>query len=370
MKVPAVSMPRLNAPYWNLRSWVGGLALCAFALSGCGTSPTAPAQKSVGIEKSVERGPMSLTLKTSAESITTAEPLSLTLSATMEDGYAVDFPAYPEPTPTEAPSPDKPVADAPPEFTAAGHEDSEPVLGDQGRVTRSRTYKLEPFLAGTYTIPPLSVTFTKAGDEQKSTLETEAVTVTVTSVIGANAQPAIMDIAGPVSLEDPVPWGRYGLLTVLLALGAGAAYWYWFVRVVPGPPPPPPVPAHVRALEALALIQREKLVEKGLYKEYYIRVSDVLRHYMEDQFHLRAPERTTEEFLAEIQHNAVLGLQEQLLLRAFLRHCDLVKFAKAEPSSEEIRETFQTCEKFIIDSEAAHRAAKAAAAQAAAPLEA
>ena len=113
-----------------------------------------------------------------------------------------------------------------------------------------------------------------------------------------------------------------------------------------------------------------KLVEKGLYKDYYIRVSDVLRHYMEEEFQLRAPERTTEEFLAELQHNAVLGLQEQLLLRAFLRHCDLVKFAKAEPSSEEIRETFQTCEKFIIDSEAAHRAAKKAAAQAATAVEA
>jgi hypothetical protein len=134
---------------------------------------------------------------------------------------------------------------------------------------------------------------------------------------------------------------------------------------VPGPPPPPPVPPHVRALEALETIQREKLVEKGMYKEYYIRVSDVLRHYMEEQFQLRAPERTTEEFLAEIQHNAVLGLQEQLLLRAFLRHCDLVKFAKAEPTSEEIRETYQTCEKFIIDSEAAHRAATKAVAQAA-----
>ena len=82
------------------------------------------------------------------------------------------------------------------------------------------------------------------------------------------------------------------------------------------------------------------------------------------------PERTTEEFLSELQHNAVLGLQEQLLLRAFLRHCDLVKFAKAEPTSEEIRETFQTCQKFIIDSEAAHRAAMKAVAQAAAPAEA
>jgi len=344
------------------------LAICLVTMAGCGrgTNETPGAPK--GVEKVVERGPINLTLRTSAESISTAETLSLTLSATTDDGYSVEFPNYPEPTEAPTPTPESPAPVLPPEFTSAGYEDAAPVLGEDGKVTRSRTYRLEPFLEGTYTIPSLSVSFWKEveGDDEKATAETEPVTVTVASVLAPNAQPGVMDIAGPVAVQNPTPWELYIVLLLLLAAALGALYWYKFVRVVPGPPPPPPIPPHVRALEALEAIEREKLVEKGLYKEYYIRVSDVLRHYMEDEFHLRAPERTTEEFLAEIQHNAVLGLQEQLLLRAFLRHCDLVKFAKAEPSSEEIRETFQTCEKFIIDSEAAHRAAKQAAAQVAA----
>jgi hypothetical protein len=344
------------------------VGLSALTMSGCGGGETKNAPEvPKGVEKVLERGPMKLTLTTSAESIATAETLVLTLAATLDDGYAVEFPVYPEAAKPQPTTPEASAPAVPAEFTPVGFEDAAPLLREDGKVVRSRTYRLEPFLDGTYTIPSLSVAFWKEveGADQKSTADTEPVTVKVTSVIATGETPTVMEIAGPLSLENPVPWALYGTLFLLLVLVAGAAYWYIFVRVVPGPPPPPPVPPHVRALEALETIQREKLVEKGMYKEYYIRVSDVLRHYMEEQFQLRAPERTTEEFLAEIQHNAVLGLQEQLLLRAFLRHCDLVKFAKAEPTSEEIRETYQTCEKFIIDSEAAHRAATKAVAQAA-----
>ncbi len=360
------------------RSFFAGAALLlsgflSLVMPGCGGAATNEKNEaSKGVEKVLERGPLNLTLRTSAETISTAETLNLTLSATIEDGYSVAFPVYPEPAEPDSPTPDKPAPAEPLEFTSTGYEDAAPVLAEDGKVTRSRTYRLEPFLEGSYTIPSLSVSFWKevAGEDEKSTAETEPVTVAVSSVVAPGAQTGVMDIAGPVAVQNPVSWLRYAILALCAAIALGALYWYKFVRVVPGPPPPAPIPPHLRALEALEAIEREKLVEKGLYKEYYIRVSDALRRYMEDQFQLRAPERTTEEFLSELQHNAVLGLQEQLLLRAFLRHCDLVKFAKAEPTSEEIRETFQTCQKFIIDSEASHRAAMKAVAQAAAPAEA
>lgn len=367
MATPVPMFRAGSVSHWTVRTVTAILlaVLSVLELAGCGGAAEKAPELPNGVEKVIERGPMKLTLTTSADSISTAETLTLTLAATLDDGYTVEFPIYPEPAKPAPATPELPAPVVPAEFTPASYEDAAPVLGEDGKVTRTRTYRLEPFLDGTYTIPPLSVTFWKEveGEDQKSTADTEAVKITVVSVIAVGETPGVMEIAGPVSVENPVPWGLYGALFLLLAAAAAAAYWYKFVRIVPGPPPAPPIPPHVRALAALEAIQREKLVESGLYKEYYIRVSDVLRHYMEDQFQLRAPERTTEEFLAEIQHNAVLGLQEQLLLRAFLRHCDLVKFAKAEPSPEEIRETYQTCEKFIIDSEAAHRAATKAAAQ-------
>lgn len=335
------------------------VAIAAFALTGCSEGGQPESAAPTGIEEIIEQGPLHLKVSTSAETITTAEALALRLTATVDDGYTVEFPPYPEGNNAEAESTE---AEEQPYFSVANIEDLPPVLGEDGRVTRTRIYHLEPFLDGTYPIPPLPVSYWKEveGEDQKSTAETKAMEIPVASVLAPSAPPEVQAIVGPRDVSDPFPWLKGLLALTALLLVAAALWWYKFVRKVPGPPPAPPVPPHLRALEALEALQREKLVEKGEYKTYYIRVSDILRHYMEDQFQLRAPERTTEEFLAEIQHNAVLGLQEQLLLRSFLRHCDLVKFARAEPSAEEIRETFSTCRQFIVDSEAAHRAALAA----------
>lgn len=347
----------------KLAASFGFLLVLAAAATGCGGRQQRGGEAEPGITRTFERGPVHLTLHVSRELITTAETLEVTLTGTADEGYALASPPYPTPEPPKDSAADdaKPEAAAEkPVFTLSGDEEAPPSLGQDGRVTRSRVYRLEPFLAGDYTVPPLPVSYWKEGEggNPKSVLETEPVPITVASVIDPNVEPGFKDIGGPVILNDPVPWVRYAILLVLLAAALGAAYWYKFVRVPPPTPAASPVPPHQRALEALEAIQRAKLVEQGLYKEYYIRVSDVLRRYMEEQFHLRAPERTTEEFLDEIQHNGVLGLQEQLLLREFLRHCDLVKFAKAEPTSEQIRETYATCEQFIIDSEAACRASR------------
>ena len=77
------------------------------------------------------------------------------------------------------------------------------------------------------------------------------------------------------------------------------------------------------------------------------RVSDILRHYIEDRFELRAPERTTEEFLFEIRDTGVLSQDHTKSLAEFLTHCDLVKFAKHSPTNEQIQHTFDLAKNFI-----------------------
>ena len=60
-----------------------------------------------------------------------------------------------------------------------------------------------------------------------------------------------------------------------------------------------------------------------------------------------APERTTEEFLYELQHSDALVPDDQATLRSFLEHCDLVKFARHEPATDEIQRTFDLVKTFI-----------------------
>jgi hypothetical protein len=106
-------------------------------------------------------------------------------------------------------------------------------------------------------------------------------------------------------------------------------------------------PAHELAYERLRALVKEDLVGAGRIKEFYERISDILRHYIEHRFSLRAPERTTEEFLAELANTEVLPATEKQRLGEFLKHCDLVKFAKHNPTTEQIQETFDLVKDFI-----------------------
>jgi hypothetical protein len=83
-----------------------------------------------------------------------------------------------------------------------------------------------------------------------------------------------------------------------------------------------------------------KLLDKGHVHEFYVQMSDIVRHYLEDRFYLRAPEMTTEEFLHMIQDSGKIEQEHKHLLKDFLTDCDLVKFAKYGPDKKETENTY------------------------------
>ena len=62
---------------------------------------------------------------------------------------------------------------------------------------------------------------------------------------------------------------------------------------------------------------------------------------------MRAPELTTEEFLSSIGHSPDFSTEHQSLLREFLKQADLVKFARAQPSRDEITRAISNVERFL-----------------------
>jgi len=89
------------------------------------------------------------------------------------------------------------------------------------------------------------------------------------------------------------------------------------------------------------------LISKGQIKEYYYRLSNIVRHYIENRFKLMAPERTTEEFLAEMTVTERLTEDHKELVGNFLEHCDMVKFAAYGPDSREIENSFNSAKKLV-----------------------
>jgi hypothetical protein len=139
-------------------------------------------------------------------------------------------------------------------------------------------------------------------------------------------------------LKPPVeiPGGWEWLYWTLAALAlVGFALWLWRRSRRPvAPPLAPVVPPHVRARQRLA----EALLHLSDPNRFCTEVSLALRVYLEERFQLRAPERTTDEFLIELQASPVLSPAQKQGLHDFLASCDLVKFARFEPTETALRD--------------------------------
>jgi hypothetical protein len=211
-----------------------------------------------------------------------------------------------------------------------------------------REYTLAVTASGSLTAPSLPVQI-QEGDATQL-LATDPLSITVTSLVPVDADlSAIKDIAPPVLLlrRGLPPWVwlvTSGLGGVALLAGA----WWWYRRrrraaVVPLVQRP----AHILALAALAHLQRQDLIGQERIEEFYVRVSIILRRYVELRFGLRAPEQTTEEFLVSALATGGLIATHRDLLEAFLQHCDLVKFARHRPTPNAMEETLESAKTFV-----------------------
>lgn len=143
----------------------------------------------------------------------------------------------------------------------------------------------------------------------------------------------IRDIAPPIDIPTGLAW-LWWTLAVLALLGIVVWLLRWWKQQRTRIAATPPLPAHVRARMRL----QEALTLIGQPKPFVIAVSDAARAYLEERFNFRAPERTTEEFLYELQRSDLLTREQKDSLGGFLSGCDLVKFARYEPGEPELRE--------------------------------
>jgi hypothetical protein len=90
----------------------------------------------------------------------------------------------------------------------------------------------------------------------------------------------------------------------------------------------------VVALRELEKIRNEKSWLHGRIKVFHIRLSEILRTYIEGHFKVMALELTTDEILRELK-SPVCQSSELSKLAGILKLADLVKFAKAIPTEEE-----------------------------------
>jgi len=149
------------------------------------------------------------------------------------------------------------------------------------------------------------------------------------------------DIVPPVNYSLVPPWMIFIASLVALTI-IGLAIWYGrklFQKEKPVSTP------RERALAALNEIERD--VERINPYQFSIRVSDILRRYVMEQFDLPMTRQTSVEFLNAIGSAASFGDDEKALLADFLNRCDLIKFARYDATPSDSRLLLDEARQFV-----------------------
>jgi Domain of unknown function (DUF4381) len=149
------------------------------------------------------------------------------------------------------------------------------------------------------------------------------------------------DITPPVDYSLIPPWLVFVIAFVVLSL-LGSVVW-WAVRRRK-PEPPPKLPREI-ALGELEHIRNE--IERMNPYQFSIRVSDILRRYVTQQYGLPATRQTSIEFLTAAAKAPSFSADDKSLLEDFLNRCDLIKFARYEATTSDSELLLEEAIRFV-----------------------
>jgi len=149
------------------------------------------------------------------------------------------------------------------------------------------------------------------------------------------------DIAPPVDYSLIPAWLVFVIAFVVLS-ALGLVVW-WFVRRRK-PEPPPRAPREI-AIGELEQIRPE--IERMSPYQFSIRVSDILRRYVTQQYGLPAMRQTSIEFLTAAAKAPSFSADDKSLLEDFLNRCDLIKFAKYEATTSDSELLLEEAIRFV-----------------------
>lgn len=316
------------------------LLLFLLLLFGCSGS-TQPVD--VSVEKQVlsrvsEKGPVRMTVRVSPPEPRLSDLVNFEIEVVAPEQIEIKAPTF---------------ANAVGDFVVRDyHEDSSGTASESKERTRKFRYELEPVHSGTHLIRSIVIEFVDHRDssEEKdkvATIASDPIEVKVSSMLDDQV-PDLGQLEGmlpPQPLEENHRyWWVCGLLlSIVLLLLA-----FRFLRRRE------PRLANERkrspeeiAREALVGLLAEDLPRQGLFKDFYVRLTGIVRVYIEETTGLKAPEQTTEEFLREMRTRATFAAERSIQLQEFLEAADMVKYAGQQPGNDQIEISILRAKEFI-----------------------
>jgi hypothetical protein len=224
-------------------------------------------------------------------------------------------------------------------------------LKDKGTYRLVKTYYLTQFDEGQYTIPPQRVVV------NSKDFITDSIRVAVRNIAIDTLQRPLYDIKPIAEVGRPARslWWLWVLGGAAIgAIVGGLLYIFVFrKKKLSDVFKKKQLPPFERAIQDLRELQQSRYLMESQHKEYYSRLTDIVKEYLEDEVHILAKESTTDELLAKItllQEKGKLYLAPETIqnLKRVLQTADLVKFAKSKPSDNNAEYDRETIENVVI----------------------
>lgn len=218
--------------------------------------------------------------------------------------------------------------------------ETDSVTVGQGRVRITEKYLVTSFDSGYYKIDPVYAEMKNSSGINRFYSDYSRLEVMKYKIAPADSTAKIYDIVAPykapVTFNEILPW-------IIGALIIGAVIWVavvYFKRFRKKSEEVPqvinPDPAHVIAFRDLEQLKSEELWQKGQYKQYYTRLTEILRQYLENRYNVYSLELTTSETLEALLKTGFKKGDSFNKIKGVLTAADLVKFAKHVPDANEM----------------------------------
>lgn len=227
--------------------------------------------------------------------------------------------------------------------------DADTASAGNGRVEITRELLLQSFDSGAYLLKP--VLYIDGHDTVASKrLALKVVPAMVDSLANIHDFADVKDVRRKFVDYLPDFLVDYGLWILALAALA-AAGWYAWKRYFSGRPvsevrKAKPVPPYELAVRELNALRESRLCEQGREKEYYTRLTDILRSYLQGRFGIYAMEMTSSEIRRSLA--ATEGTKaDRHLVDQVLEIADFVKFARLRPMPSDNVRAFNSAMQFV-----------------------
>ena len=219
-----------------------------------------------------------------------------------------------------------------------------------GRIQIDQQLLLQSFDSGTYVLNPIRYV---QGNETiaSNRLVLKVMPVPVDTLTTIHDYADVQDVDRRFVDYLPDFLVEYGLwiLALIIVLGAG---YYLYRRLsrkgVETKEKVIVIPPYELAIQELDSLRSDKLCEQGREREFYTRLTDILRQYLQGRFGINAMEMTSTQIRHMLQTNEETRLSKRNMDQV-LETADFVKFAKVRPLPEDNTRSFNSAIQFVED---------------------